>query len=368
MQIAAIVGVHIFEGADLVGRHRADDIHILVVFRAGLGIAAQQSVQTEEEVILPELVLEEQFAVELLLDADEVRHQAILHELHTLMLDVVVRGTLQVGDHMRRDTVDSGDLGLLELARSDELGIFGRDGDAFVGHTALQQQWDVGIVQTDRLGDKVFLEPLVGFGLECRGIFEDARHIAVLIEEAFAVELSRDGECEVVAMDGDRTFVLIAVGREPAQVDDVFVREQFARVRSVEEFVVVGKDWFDTGRMNELQPNGTVAFVPKYAGIAVASQSARDHQMVHQVETCGIGVGSLHESVAEMVVLPFTTACSTAIEVQRERSDRFGEDSHASPNRCKVQCTLLGDIWLVRGIGDRVGGNDFIHRRLEFGR
>nr|DAZ01336.1 MAG TPA: hypothetical protein [Caudoviricetes sp.] len=33
---------------------------------------------------------------------------------------------------MRRDTVDSGDLGLLELARSDELGIFGRDGDAFV--------------------------------------------------------------------------------------------------------------------------------------------------------------------------------------------------------------------------------------------
>ncbi len=214
------------------------------------------------------------------------------------MLDVVVRGTFQVGDHMRRDAVDGGDLGLLELACSDKLGIFGRNGDAFVGHTALQQQRDVGIMQTDRLGNEVFFEPLVGFGLERRGIFEDARHIAALIEEAFAVELRRDGECEVVAMDGGRTFTLIAVGREPAQVDDVFVREQFARVRSVEKFVVVGKKRLDTGRMDELQPNGTIAFVPKDADIAVAPQSARDHQMVHQVETSGIGVGCLHESVA----------------------------------------------------------------------
>lgn len=114
-----------------------------------------------------------------------------------------------------RYAVDGGDLGLLEFARSDELGIFGRNGDTFVGHTALQQQRDVGVVQTDRLGDEVFLEPLVGFGLERRGIFEDARHIAALIEEAFAVELRRDGECEVVAMDGDRTFALVAIGREP---------------------------------------------------------------------------------------------------------------------------------------------------------
>ena len=74
----------------------------------------------------------------------------------------------------------------------------------------------MGIVQTDRLGNKVFLEPLVGLGLERRGIFEDARHIAALIEEAFAVELRRDGECEVVAMDGDRTFALVTVGRKTA--------------------------------------------------------------------------------------------------------------------------------------------------------
>lgn len=90
--------------------------------------------------------------------------------------------------------------------------------------------------------------------------------------------------------------------------------------------------------------------------------------MVHQVETSGIGVGSLHESVAEVVILSLPATHSTAIEMQRERSDRFGEDSHASPNRCKVQCALLGDIWLVRGIGDRVGSNDFIYRSLEFGR
>ena len=74
----------------------------------------------------------------------------------------------------------------------------------------------MGIVPTDRLGDKVFLEPLVGLGLEHRGIFEDARHIAALIEVAPAVELSRDGMCEVVAMDGDRTFALVTVGRKTA--------------------------------------------------------------------------------------------------------------------------------------------------------
>lgn len=151
-------------------------------------------------------------------------------------------------------------------------------------------------------------------------------------------------------------------------MDDVLVREQFARIRSIKKLVVVGKERFDTGRMDEFQSNGTVAFVPKDAGISVAPQSARDHQVMHQVETCGIGVGSLHESMAEVVVLPLTTASSTAIEVQRERSDRFGEDSHASPNRREVQCALLGDIRLVRGISNRVGGNDFIHRRLELGR
>ena len=120
--------------------------------------------------------------------------------------------------------------------------------------------------------------------------------------------------------------------------------------------------------MDEFQSNGTVAFVPKDADIAVAPQSARDHQVMHQVETCGIGVGSLHESVAEVVVLSLATASSTAIKVQRKRSDRLGEDAHASPNRREVQCALLGDIRLARGIGDRIGSNDFIHRRLELGR
>lgn len=213
------------------------------------------------------------------------------------MLDVILRGTFQVGDHVRRNAVDGGDLGLWGLARSDELRIFRRNGNAFVGHTVLQQRRDVGVVQTDRLSYEVFLETLVGFGLECRGVFEDARHIAALIEKAFAVELRRDGKCEVVAMDGNRDFAFVTVGREPARVDDVFVREQFARVQSVEKFVVVGKERLDTGRMDGLHPNGTIAFVPKDTDIAVAPQSARDHQMMHQVETSGIGVGSLHESV-----------------------------------------------------------------------
>lgn len=104
-------------------------------------------------------------------------------------------------------------------------------------------------------------------------------------------------------------------------MDDLFVREQFARVRSVEEFVVVGKERFDTGRMDELQPNGTVAFVPKDANIAVAPQCARYHQVVHQVETCVISwkparVGGIG------VVLSLATANSMAIEVQRSERSR----------------------------------------------
>lgn len=162
--------------------------------------------------------------------------------------------------------------------------------------------------------------------------------------------------------------MLVAVGRKAAQVDDVFVREQFARIRSVEEFVVVGQDRFDAGWMKQFQTNGSIAFVPIDAGIAVAPQSARDHQVVHQIETRGIGVGSLHESVTEVVVLPLATSLGTAIEMQRERSDRLGEDSHASPDCREVQCALLGNIWLACGVGDRVGGNDFIHRCLELSR
>lgn len=35
---------------------------------------------------------------------------------NSLMLDVVIRGTFQVGDHMRRDAVNGGDLGPWELS------------------------------------------------------------------------------------------------------------------------------------------------------------------------------------------------------------------------------------------------------------
>lgn len=233
------------------------------------------------------------------------------------MLDVVVRGTFQVGDHMRRNAVDGGDLGLLELARSDELRIFRRNGDAFVGHTALQQQRDVGVVQTDRLGDEVFLEPLVGFGLERRGILEDARHIAALIEKAFAVNLRRNREFEIVPMDGNRTLALIAVGREAPQVDDILVRKQLAGVQPVEEFIAVIEDRLDAGRMQKFQSHGTVVFIPEDARITVAPQGARYHQVVHQIEACGVGVGNLNKSVAWVVVLPLAAFICAAVKVHR---------------------------------------------------
>ena len=116
------------------------------------------------------------------------------------------------------------------------------------------------IVQTDRLSDEVFLEPLVRFGLERRRVFEHARHIASLIEEAFAVYLRRDGEFEIIAVDSDGAFTLVAVRRKSPQMDDIFVREQFAAVQPIEKFIVVRKDRFDTGRMEQLQSGGTVKF------------------------------------------------------------------------------------------------------------
>ena len=89
-------------------------------------------------------------------------------------------------------------------------------------------------------------------------------------EEAFAVELCRDGELEVVAMHGYRAFALVAVGRKPTQVNHVVVWKQFSRVEPVEEFVVVGEQRFDTRRMQEQQPLRTKMTVAEDADVAVA--------------------------------------------------------------------------------------------------
>lgn len=168
-------------------------------------------------------------------------------------------------------------------------------------------------------------------------------------------------------MNGDGTFALVTVSRESAQMDDVSVREQFSGGQPVEEFIVIGKDRFDEGRMEQLQPSGTIAFVPINACITIAPQGARDHQVVHQIEARGIGVRLLNEPMARMVVLPLAAPRSTPIKVHRERSDRFREDPHASPNRREVQGALFCYILLVGCIGDRVGRDDLIDRRFEFG-
>lgn len=90
--------------------------------------------------------------------------------------------------------------------------------------------------------------------------------------------------------------------------------------------------------------------------------------MVHQIEACGVGIRDLNKPMAGMVVLPFTAFRRAPVEVYRERPDRLGEDPHASPNRRKVQSTLLGDVRLLDGIGNRIGRDGLIHRSLECGR
>jgi hypothetical protein len=226
----------------------------------------------------------------------------------------------------------------------------------------------VGVVQPDRLGQQVLFQTLVGFGLERRGILEDTRHVAALIEEAFAVELCRDGELEVVAMHGYRAFTLVAVGRKPTQVNHVVVRKQFSRVEPVEEFVVVGEQRFDTRRMQEQQPLRTIMTVAEDADVTVAPQRTRNHQMVHQIEACGVAVGSLYQSVTGMAVLSFAAAFRAPVKVEWQCPYRLGENTHASPYGRKVQRTLLGDIHFTGGIGNRIGRDDLVHCGLELGR
>ena len=168
-------------------------------------------------------------------------------------------------------------------------------------------------------------------------------------------------------MDGDGALAFVTVGRESAQVDDVAVGEQLSGVQPIEEFVVVGEDRFDAGRMHELETQRPIIFVAVDPRRPIAPEGARDHQMVHQIETRGVGVGLLDEVVAGVLVLSFAAFFGSLVEVHGQRSDRLGEYPDAGPHRREVQRTLLGDVGQPRGIGDGVGRDDFVDRRLELG-
>ena len=169
-------------------------------------------------------------------------------------------------------------------------------------------------------------------------------------------------------MNGYRTFTLVAVNRKSTQVNHIVVRKQFSRVEPIEEFVVIGEQRFDTCRMQEQQPFRTIMTVAEDADVAVAPQRTRNHQMVHQIEACGVVVGSLYQSVTGMAVLSFAAVFRAPVKVERQCSYRLGENTHASPYGRKVQRTLLGDIHFTGGIGARICRDDLVHGGLELGR
>ena len=136
----------------------------------------------------------------------------------------------------------------------------------------------------------------------------------------------------------------------------------------IEEFVVIGEQRFDTCRMQEQQPLRTIMTVAEDADVAVAPQRARNHQMVHQIKTCGVAVGDLYQSVAWMSVLSFAAAFRAPVKMERQCPYRLGKNTHAGPYGRKVQCTLLGDIHFTGGIGDRICRDDLVHGGLELGR
>ena len=165
------------------------------------------------------------------------------------MLDVVVRSALQIGNHMRWHSIDGSDLCLLKLARSNELRIFGWNGDPLIGHTSLQEQRDMRIVQSRALGYEVTLESLVCFRFQGRRVLEHARHIASLIEEAFTVLLRCLRKIEVVTMYGNGALTFIAVGRESPQVDNIIRREHFSRRSAVIKHIIGTQKRLDLGRV-----------------------------------------------------------------------------------------------------------------------
>ena len=90
--------------------------------------------------------------------------------------------------------------------------------------------------------------------------------------------------------------------------------------------------------------------------------------MVHQIEACGVAVGSLYQSVTGMAVLSFAASISTPVKMERQSPYRLGENTHTGPYGRKVQRTLLGDIHFTGGIGDRICRDDPVHGGLELGR
>ena len=366
--VTALIGVHVLIGADLIGGHRPDKVHVLVILASRLGIASEQSVQPEEEVELPELILAQELAIELLLKADQIRHQAVLDELHSLMLDVVVRGSFEVRDHVRRDAVDGGDLGLLELASGDELRILRRDADALVGHTAFKQQRGVGVMQAHRLGDEVTLEALVGFRLEGGWVLEHAGHVTALIEEALAVLLGGGGQGQVLPVDGNRALALVAIGGEATQVDHVVGRYDLTLVGTVVELIVIGQVGLHLGWVHQLQAHRAEQSITMDAGVSVAPEGAADHQVVQQGKAGGVGVGLGEDLAAGMLADRLAAIGGAAVEVDRQGADRLGEDAHAGPHCGEVKCPFLADVRTFRGIGNGVGEKGRIHCGFELRR
>ena len=367
--IAALVCVHILVGADFIGGHRSDEVHVLVEFTASLGIAAKESVEREAEEEPIELVVAQEFAVELLLETDDVRHEAVLHELHSLMLDVIVSGSLEVSNHVRRDAVDGRYLGLLELTRGDELSVFRWDADALIGHAAFQQQGRVGVVQPRTLREQVALEPLIGFRLEGAWVLEHAGHVTTLIEESLAVLLCRGGELEVFAVDGEGALALVAIGGEAAQVDDIVARDEFSGlVDAVEELSVGREVRLHFPRVQEFQTLWSVELVAMDAGISVTPKRDAHHQVVQQGEAAGVGIGFGEEQGAGVAKGRLPAARCALVQMHGERSHGLGEYANAGPDCGDVQRTFRSDggpACVVTGGGGEKRG---VHRCLELGR
>ena len=364
--VATIVAVHIFEGADLIGGERTHNVHVLVVFASGLGISPEESIEAKEEVILSEFILAEEFAIEFLLQTHQIRHEAVLHELHPLVLDVIVGGPLQIGNHMGRNSEDGGHLGLLELAGCNELRILRRDGDALVGHSTLKEERGMGIMEADRLLNKVMLQALVRLRLQSAGVLEHPGHVAALGEEFLSIILRRLRQGEVFPVYGNRGFALVTVGGETLEVDDIVAGEEFTVGKSIKHLVIRGEDGLALIGLEFLEAHRTEIPIPMDPDIAVAPEGAADHEVVQETEASQVGV-RLGEDCAARVSLGLLPAgVRLVVEVDRKGADRLRQDPDTGPDCRDGQRAFRGDDSLLGGIGHGVGEKHLVHRVLEF--
>ena len=127
--------IHVFEPAHIVRRHKtvADTDRISV--HSALVISAHQAVHVEFREIYILFFLQQRVFDDAFFNADDPRHEGILHECDTLMLDVIEGAALQILYQMWRNLKHSADFFHIVFPIRKELRILRRQRYRLILHS-----------------------------------------------------------------------------------------------------------------------------------------------------------------------------------------------------------------------------------------